>query len=1855
MLKLFPRLPLLLSLLYFFAGCDSQKQVPPEVDPAFIGYISGFTSGMVSNSATIRMKLMDEAAGAVAGAPVEEELFDFDPGIDGQAYWLDTRTIEFRPEERLPSGKLYDGEFYLHKLMDVPEQLEVFPFQFQVMQQAMQVEYQGLQAYNNQQLEWQQVLGTLQTADVADDAAVEEALEATQLGEALRISWHHEGDGRTHHFTVDSVSRTEEPGEVLLRWQGDPLDIEDEGSQTIEVPALGDFKVVNVTVTHQPEQYAALHFSDPLDERQDLNGLVWLSAGTDIRTDIRDNELRIYPSERQKEVVTINVEPSVRNVLGYTLQEGFSTSVQFKSMAPAVQLLSEGAIMPRSERLVLPFQAVNLQAVNVRIIKIFEKNIPQFLQENQLNGTEEINRVGRVVLQKEVPLKPQQAVDLGTWNTFSLDLSKLINTDPGAIYLVELSFTQEQSLFPCTEKEDDELDEPMPQWEQNWDEPQDRWSFNSMWQWDYYRENYNWRERDNPCNISYYLNPEHRVAQNILASNLGIIAKGGNSEQMLFAVTDLRTTEPLQGVELQVYNYQQQPMQQVTTNSEGMAEVALDSRPFLLIAKKGNDYGYLRLDDGSAQSLSMFEVDGNETVKGMKGYIYGERGVWRPGDSLYLSFILEDMEEALPENHPVTFELYDPRGRHFEREVRTASTGGIYDFRTATPPDAPTGNWLARVRVGGSTFTKSLRIETVKPNRLKIELDFEDDYLSSDESNEGDLEVRWLHGAKAPNLKADVQVHLTEGKTTFERLPGYIFDDPTRSFRSEEQTVFEGELDAEGTATVRPELNVQEAAPGMLQAHFKVRAFENGGEFSVNRFNMPYSPYRSYVGLKLDRGTDWMEPLYVDQPVLLPIATIHESGQPHSRSGVKVEVYKIDWSWWWETDGQGDLGRYVSNNSHNLIHSAEVTTGTDGKAMYEMKLEDRQWGRHLIRITDPLSGHSAGKVVYFSYPGWWNKQDGQDPKAASMLSFSTDKEVYEVGEEVSLSVPSGGIGRILVSIESGSKVLDKFWVEAEEQSTGIRFSTKEEMAPTAYVHLTYIQPHSQTGNDLPIRMYGVRPIKVEDPNSHLQPQIRMAKELKPEEPVAIAVSEASERPMSYTLAVVDEGLLDLTNFQTPEPWDHFYAREALGVSTWDLYDQVIGAFTGKMAGMMAVGGDENLKKPEGSKVNRFEPVVKFLGPFQLREGETRHHNFRMPNYIGSVRVMVVAVHEDAYGSAEKTVPVKKPLMVLSTLPRVLGPQEQVKLPVTVFAMDKKVQNVTLQVQTNDMLQVKGSTSRTLTFSEPGEQLVMFDLNVPNRLGVGTVKVTATGGGETATHEIKLNVRVPNPEVTRVVDAAIGPGESWDHTFEAVGMPGTNEGVLEVSRFLPINLHERLEYLIRYPHGCVEQTVSGAFPQIFVKNLIQLEEKQQQEIERNVSAGISRLRGYQNSYGGFSYWPGQLSANDWSTSYAGHFLLEAKAAGYAVPAGMLDQWKSFQRKAARSWKTSMLDDGRAYLQHAQAYRLYTLALANEPELGAMNRMGEWGELSTSATWSLAAAYQLAGKPEVAQELARRAGMDVRNYQSDPWTYGSSLRDQAMILEALTLMGRKTEAKAVMDEIAAELGSGNWYSTQTTAYSLLAVSKFVGAEDPNQPMNFSYTLNGSDKRASTTQPLLQVPVKVKESGNSVHITNTGESTLFVKLQLSGIPAIGDSASSEQNLRMAVRYLDLQGNEIDPGRLNQGTDFVAEVQVQHPGVRSRYNELALTQIFPSGWEIRNIRLDGLEHLKGSSEVEYQDIRDDRVMTYFDLNQGEKKTFRVMLNASYLGRYYLPATYCQAMYDNTISARFGGRWVEVAVPGNL
>lgn len=1814
-----------ITALFIFNACDRSAEIP-ENNPGFSDYISAHTSGVISAYSSIEVHLaQDFNPGVSPGTPIEAEVFSFKPNIQGQAVWQSSNRIEFIPDEPLKAGQNYRAEFELGSIATVNSEFKRFEFVFQAIEQSFDILGYTINPYEKTDLIWNQIRGSISTTD---QSSPEELLEALSFNgiKAKEVKWTEAGDAHRWSFVIDSLERKAEAYAFTLN----------QGSRELgelRVPGLGEFEVVGVYTQQLPSQKVSISFSDPLSTKQVTAGMFQLNNQDVQSVEIEGSVVHLYPNGQLNGNVPLKIFPGLKNILGYKFPNEYVSTVSFQARKPEIQFVNSGTIIPTSGATEIPFQAVSLNAVDIKIYQVFADNVHQFLQVNKLSGTQELRRVARPIHRERIPLD-LEGLNANDWNTFSIDLDRIIEREPGAIYRMELSFRQSYSLYPCQGSEDQKGLKTLE--EEDWEEEEESFERNYYHYW--YHPGYNYRERDNPCHISYY-NSNRRIERNILASDIGLVVKG--SDKDWYAYTQkLSSTEALSGIPVEFYNYQGQLIKSATTDADGYCKVHLDTRPFLAMAKNGAERAYITLENSGALSLSSFAVGGRDISDGIEGMIYTERGIWRPGDTIFLDFILNDTKNPLPENHPIILTVDDARGQEIYRSLQTRSSAQVFSFPFTTDKEAITGVYSARISVGGKSFYKSLPVETIQANRLDITVEAPEEIIDGSVQGETHikLDAEWLTGAVGADLSAQMRGSVTGNPGAFRaQHPLFDFYDDTRSVPDlSGMELFDDDLDASGHADIYADLGYLNSSPGMLRLNIGTKVFEPGGRFSINSTSLDLAPFKHFVGIQMPETNRYG---YLETEKTHPVGLIRVNPQGEPESGkVRIRVYKVNWSWWWSA--QRGNASYLNNSSKRQLYS-EIVDLKNGKGVYNLNIPDNHWGRLFIIVEDLSSGHKSSSLAYVDWAYGRDRSGRSGGESVSVLNVQTDKESYEVGETAQISVPSAAGGRLILSYENGNGQITQKVLKTQEGSTVHNLEITADMAPNCYAHAMILQPHSARGNDLPLRLYGIIPLMVEDPKSHLEPLIEAPAEIRPNSKFTITVSEKNNRDMEYTLALVDEGLLGLNNFRTPDPWSQFYSKIALGVRTWDLYDLVIGGYSGEIAKVLAVGGDAALLDRNEEDADRFVPVVRHLGPFQLSGGKSKEHELEMPNYLGNVRVMVVAANaKEAYGAADTNIRVKQPLMVQMTVPRVLGPEESLDIPVTVFAMNDKVKKVKLNLEAGGKIELLEKT-KNISFTKQGQQTVYFKAKVQRALGKANLKITASSGSEKSYEETEITVRSPMLRQQKTHSAVVD-GAPAEFRAEPFGIEGSNRLIVELSSLPKMNLNERLTYLIGYPHGCLEQTTSKVFAQLNLEKWVTLEVDQKAEVRSYINAGLSKLRTLQLPNGGFKYWPGNSYADSYASTYVGHFMISAEKAGYKLPVGMKAAYLRYARNQAREWEGSS-SYYRVNNDFNQAYRLYVLALAGKPEMGAMTRLRNRKIISKAAAFRLAAAYALIGEKQAAQDLIKVEYQEPesRYYY---YSYGSSTRDLAMQMETYYDMGNRQEALRLAQELAEKLGDG-WHSTQTLAYSLQALSRiFEGGSDK---IEAKITIDGNSKTVTSDLSLYQWETK-DFAAQDIKVESLNGKPLYFNVVREGLPVYGTEEAQSNRISMTVRYLDQSGKVLDISRLKVGTPVIAEINLVRSSVSKDFENLAVSQIFPSGWEITNSRVlaGGDEQ---SSDLDYQDIRDDRVLSYYNGYRHGNMTIKVELTATYPGRWYLPPALVEAMYEGSVNANNVGQWVEV------
>lgn len=1802
-----------LLLLLLIGSCHRVLRDLPNPD-----FVEAVSSGVLSRKEPILIIFTQPLPAAEPGRILPASPFQITPSTQGVTSYVDARTIRFKPHTEFSPDTRYEVTVNPAVL---GLEIDGFRFQFKTVEPRISVQT-GILQWNGRSYSLDVIIST---RDKEDSRDIAKSLQVFLDNQTIPVELPSQTTNR-HLLRLKNLVPAQKDQKIKIVWTNRNLGGDQTGEKIITLPAANSFSFLGQEFNAQGP--LTLSFNQNLHPDQDWSRL--LKINIPYRVKVVGNLLEILPlQESWPEEVRFEVGPGLQTlqnqVLEYTAQGRIDNSAQ---RLPKVEWASPGNIVAPDDLAVVPIKTINLRGVVVEAIQVFDNNVNQFFQVNKYDSDSELVRVGRAVWRAAVNL-PWNAGNLNREVVHLLDLRPLVEKVRANIYHLRISFLPNQVEYPIQQSEElssigpqDLFPALQPQSETNY------WDY-----WDYYES----ESGQDPSQKSFYTNfygeKKIYISKNILVSHIGLSSKMTTDRNLFVWTSNLRTTDPIGGVNVQVFDYQNQLLSQGRTDGLGVYQFRMSEiPPYLVVAEHQNRRSFLRVDEGSALSVSHLDVAGDSIDKGLKGFLYGERGVWRPGDTVYLNFILLDKNKTLPPNHPVSLTIKDPRQNIFLQQVKTENLDGFYSFSFKTNPENPTGTWNAAVTAGGRTFSMNFPVEAVVPNRLRATVNLPG-YLKPG-SQVFDLVGTWLHGAPASNLSASITAKFFPKPTRFEGFSDFIFDDPLKSNYNNTETLWSGRLDAQGRAVVRTNISSQDA-PGLLNARLEISITEPSGAVSVDRQTIDFSPFGSYVGLLVPPGDAIRGMLLTDTDHTVRIVVLDSDGKPITNPRqVRVEFFKINWRWWW--DSTGNVREDFESREGRTSIASQTINIVQGRGQWNLRVNYPEWGRYYLRVTDTTSGHSAGKIFYIDWPGWAGRaMQGAD--GAAVLVLSSDKKTYNIGETATVSFASSTGARALITIEGGGRILRQEWVPTAAETTRYSFRVENGMAPNVYVHASLIQP-IQAQNQRPLRLYGSVPLMIEDPTTRIQPIIESADTFEPQTRVRVAVREARGQPMTYTLALVDEGLLGLTGYRTPNPWDTFYRREASLVKHFDLFDFVLRSFTAQAAQRIRIGGSGEADEPMANSLGRYPPVVRFIGPVSLAAGGRNNHEFDLPLYIGAVRLMVVAGRQGtAFGSTEKSVTVKKDLMVQGTLPRILAPSEVSDYPVTVFWTGSGATNVNVTARVTGPGNFTGESSRIVRFTGPGEQTIRFNLNVS---GTGILKVSASAvtANNRADHVIEIQSRIPTNPIFQVSNQTVDPGQTATFQISPFGIIQTNKITLEVSRLVPLDIGRRLSFLITYPYGCVEQIVSAAFPQLYLNTLMRLNQDDADKIRNNLTQAITRLKSYQNSNGSFAYWQGTNLYYDWANNYAGHFLIEARRLGYFIEPQLLNSWIAYQKSTASTFQGRNKEALRN-----QAYRLYLLAMAGSPMLPEMNRLRELN-LEGFSQLQLAVAYQLAGQATQAQALATRVSLDVADYKETGATFGTSLRDRAVMLESLSNLGDQTRASELARQIGQVLVQGNAYSTQETAFSLLAIGRFFERFSSGGTAGGTYAWKGQNRNMQLGDKVV-LQESLDPGSGPLTVTNSSGVPLYVRVIQEAQPSFGQEPSVTRGIAAAVTYSDANNRPLVIATLTQGTQVRVAIRIANL-TPNRLENVALSWLIPAGWDLINPRLSGSS---GNSGTVYEDYRDDRVNSFLTLEPRQSLTLTYNAMTTYAGRFYLPALYLGPMYDPEVQAVIPGLWVTV------
>ncbi|MGN0729146.1 alpha-2-macroglobulin family protein [Treponema sp.] len=1831
---------ILASACIFFSGCKKENQnsitaedeiLIEEISPTFIGRMSD-----------ISLRFACEPECNI------ENAFSLSPRQKGEwKFSEDKRTVSFCPEKPYKANSKITLKADFSKLFPSKNKNGIFTREFITTDSSFKVGFNEIMLDDDGNYS---LSGVFETDIPVEEKKVSSALKASVResfkSRKLDVSWLTAGKSTSHSFSITGIRPSDKQQTLLVEWNGKKTGVlsskgaQAKDSKKFTIPASGIFDIIDINTSRKNS--ITVSFSQFISTSQNLLGFIKAFDEQEnlvkfTNATVKKNILTIFSDTGFENISSLKIASGLKSESGILLASTSSISIAEHWELPSVKFTNSGNILPTSQGTVLSVMTRNLDGLLIQAFRIPDHNMIQFLQVNNLDEKKEMYRVGEPVWEKRVSL-PWNSSMQNCYVPRGIDISELTKKYPGGMFQIRISFRKRDIKYVCPKQHPDFSNIEMPR-----DTFEEQTEENSYWDYlnnmDYETRRTFWNYDDDPCHPAFYMelyNPKNTIKRNIIVSDIGLMAKKETSGKIFVTAADIRTAQPYKNIRVEIFNFIGKSLGSAKTDSNGNAVFDCQDAVFIT-ATAADQTSYLKLSGGTTLSISHFETGGIKSADGLKGFIYGERGIWRPGDNMFLTFVLQDSGKTLPEDIPVTFELINPRGKTVETKILQNHKNGFYPIDTKTQEDGETGVYTAKIKIGGNEWTKPLRVESIVPNKLSVKLMPASGKILSSGKNEFRMEGEWLHGASAAGYKADVSVMFSKQDAGFKGYENYTFTNPRNTVESRREKIWEGTLDSNSKANFNVDLDAGWDLPGLLKANMTSRIFEPSGAFSTEYTSFTFSPYKRYVGLKLPKGDAARNMLLTDKQHTADIVLVDENGNPVNEAKISYSIYKINWKWWWEKDAYSEAG-FTGRSSYSKIASGECDI-KNGKGSFTFEVNYPSWGRYLVVAEDNRSAqcsHSAGKIVYIDWPGWASRAVEGENGSASMVSLSADKKSYIPGETASITFASGKSQRALATIEKNGTILKQEWIETEEGTTVYKTKIEETMAPNCYVHITLLQQHLQTANSLPVRLYGIVPLMVENPKTVLEPVISCADTFTPGKETVISIAEKNGRPMTYTVAVVDEGLLGLTNFHVPDIHSEFYKKEASQLENWDIYSYVINAYSGKLETILAVGGGDEINTNAMNNSNRFAPVVKYFGPYTISQGEKKALSFKMPQYIGAVKIMAVAGNNDSpgifsCGSSEKSVKVKSSLMVQPVIPRTLGADEKISLPVVVFNGTENDTAADIAVKVSGAASL--AETRTVKIPAMGNITERFTLKT-NEPGDAVFEVSANSKSGSAHNKESVKILSRGIPAAYRKTVIIKPGKTEKIEVESPLEKGTGKLSLEVSTIPSLNLESRLSYLLNYPHGCIEQITSGAFPQLYLPSFAKLNEQQIEQAKENIKSVIKRYSLYQKPNGGFSYWQGGEQINEWGTCYAAHFLSEAKKNGYTVPAQMYKSLMDYLDEKASFWNGNSREE-----KEIHAYAVFVLALAGRSNIGAMNRLDSFNEMSNTAQLLLSCAYSLSGNTAHAEKIRRKADRNSEFFRMTGGNFSSSHREEAMKLFAAVLSKNTSAALKQAKTVSGTLDSEEWLSTQETAWSLLALLPYYTSTQKNEQENYSIERNGKTASCSI-EKISDIRELDFYEGNTqlLSITNKGSKDIFAVLTVSGNSKAGNETARNDGIRLKIKYTDESGKKINPASTKTGDSILMNISVDSD-MEKEIKNMALAVPIPTCWEISNDRISlGTE--MGKDDFTYQDIRDNLVCTYFDLEPGQTKKFSILATVVFEGEYFIPAVSAEAMYDNSIGA---------------
>ena len=1567
------------------------------------------------------------------------------------------------------------------------------------------------------------------------------------------------------------------------------------------IPEKNGFVIKNISTDHNGLQGILYVVTDQEVKPNSMKPNISIIPKVEYTVEISDNGFLIksdkFSFDKNYEIV---IQKELEGILGGQLKENFTKAFAFGKVQPKINFTDSKAMyLGASGNRNLSLEIVGIQNLQLEITKVFENNLQEFLRR----GKSDRYHWGE---DYDISYEYYRTGNIGQ-KVYSEEINVTDLQSLGARKLLNISFEDKLPDFQGI---------------------------------------YIISLRDNERN---WLTDSKIVA----LSDIGLISKQEKDRIYVFA-NSIKTTASLPNVKVDFFSSNNQKLYTATTDENGVAvfpeilKVAPDFNVSMITAEKGKDFNFMDFNKSQVRT-SRFELPGKSlNSSGYEAFIFSERDIYRPGETVNIAAIVRDHDWGTPSEMPLKVEFKLPNGKTFKTIRKVLNENGALQLELPTSNAMSTGRYRASLLTANDQEldSYSFALEEFMPDRIKVKVDIDREEIILKENNKFtvDIGAQNFFGPPAANRKFQANVNFRRAYFRSEQFPSYKFQSNKNNYISSLDD--EGKTDSEGNAQIEFEVKEEYTDMGILNGTVFATVFDESGRpvYKSKKFKVVTQDLFYGIG-------DFDYYVGTSQALSIPMVVVDKDGKNGPSATANLNIVRFEYKTVLQKNNSGYYN-YISQKQEVVEENRNIElSGSPSTFTYT----PTKSGRYEVRISEPGAKQYVSKVFY-AYGRGSTESTAFEVNNDGNIQIELDKEKYETGETVTALFKTPFSGKMLVTLEQ-EDVQEYFYINTDKKAAELTFNMSNQNVPSTYISATLIKPHEN--NNLPLMVaHGYKMIEVHNPSNSLDIEIEAIEKSRSKTKQTIKIKTQPNTEM--TLAVVDEGILQLTNFQSPNPYDFFYQNRALEVESSDLYPLLYPELM--QQSLMTGGGDG------GSMSKRINPLAServdltrfWSGIIKSNANGLAEYEIDIPSFSGDLRIMAVAFKENSFGSATENIIVADPIVISTALPRFLSPNDQMKVPVSISNTTDETATGKVWIKAESPIKLTGDEYEMIEIPPHSEKMVEFAAFAEKQIEHGKVIVSVETLGEKFTQEIKVPVRPASSLQKKSGAGSVTGGTEETISLEADYAEETIDGKLIVSKSPLIGFADNLEYLVRYPYGCLEQTISSAFPQLYYQDLVTNlfgddQTGQAMDPNYNVQQAIDKITTMQMSDGGLTYWPGRGYGNWWGSIYALHFLYEAQEKGFEVNQSCLDNLKFYLKTRLQKKETFVYYYNRSLSKEIASkeifYSLYTLALVGDPQISTMNYYKANPELmSIDSKYMLATAYHLAGDRNKFAEILPGEFTGETSNKSFAGSFHSHIRDLGISLNCLlTAKSDHPQIPILARQLSKQMKGKRYMNTQERVFGFLALGKIAERSNQNSTTG-KIIANGQEVALFNGQNL---EIDYHDIGSKeFNIQAEGEGELYYFWDIEGLSMSNDYEEKDNYLSIRKTLYDKSGNKIDPDNIKQNDLIVVKLNLKSLS-QKKVENVVVTDIIPAGFEIENPRLNNIASTVSWAKMgamDHFDIRDDRVL-FFTTARNTKKgqDYYYLARAVSKGDFIMGPASADAMYDGEFHSYNGGRMVSI------